>query len=75
VLDQDRVAANETSSDGYALINAHISRTLVAGRTRWDVFVRGTNLANEEVRPHVSFVKDLAPLARRAVTGGVRLLF
>jgi iron complex outermembrane receptor protein len=75
VFEQDRTAPNETNSDGYTLVNAHLSRVISLGRTRWDVFVRGTNLADAEVRPHTSFVKDLAPLAGRAVTGGVRLSF
>lgn len=75
VFEQNRVAANESASDGYTLVSAHLSRTISMGHTRWDVFVRGSNLANAEIRPHTSFVKDLAPLARRAVTTGVRLSF
>jgi iron complex outermembrane receptor protein len=75
VLEQNRVSPNEATSDGYTLVSAHVSRAIVVGRTHWDVFVRGTNLLNEEVRPHTSFVRDLAPLAGRGVTTGVRLSF
>jgi iron complex outermembrane receptor protein len=75
VFDQNRVAASETATDGYTLASVHVSRTFSIGRARWDLFLRGSNLANADVRPHTSFVKDLAPLARRAVTGGLRLSF
>ncbi|WP_414663595.1 TonB-dependent receptor [Horticoccus sp. 23ND18S-11] len=75
IMKQNRVAANETTSDGYTLVSAYVSRTLTFGATRWDVFVRGSNLANEEARPHPSFVKELAPLPGRSVTAGVRLTF
>ncbi len=75
VLDQDRTAPSETPSDDYTLLNASVSRTMTIGRARWDVFLRGSNLANAEIRPHTSFVKNIAPPARRAVTAGVRLTF
>ena len=72
---QKRVAANETPSDRYALVSAHLSRAAEFGHLRTEVFVRGTNLANAEARPHPSFVKDLAPLAGRGVVAGLRLSF
>ncbi|MBL9209333.1 MAG: TonB-dependent receptor [Opitutaceae bacterium] len=74
-LAQNRVAANESPSDGYTMISAHLTRVLSVGRTQWEIFVRGTNLANEEARPHASFVKDLAPLPGRGATAGVRMKF
>ena len=72
---QKHVAANETPSDRYALVSAHFSRTAEFSHLRTEVFVRGTNLANTEARPHPSFVKDLAPLAGRGVVAGLRLSF
>jgi len=75
VRKQTRIAAHEPPSDSYALVSAHVSRTLVIGRARWDLFLRSTNLANEEARPHPSFVKELAPLPGRSFTAGVRLTF
>jgi iron complex outermembrane receptor protein len=74
-LRQHRVAANETPSGSYALVSAHLSRVFGFGPTQWEVFLRGTNLANQEARPHPSFVKELAPLPGRGVTAGVRLTF
>lgn len=75
VFDQKRIAANETASDGYALLGAHVTWAHAAGRYNYELFVSGSNLLNEEARPHASFLKDLAPLPGRAVSAGVRLKF
>jgi iron complex outermembrane receptor protein len=75
VFDQTRVAANETASSGYTLVNAYLSRSFALGHTQLEFFLRGSNLTNAEARPHTSFVRDLAPLAGRAATAGVRLTF
>jgi iron complex outermembrane receptor protein len=75
VFAQRKVAANETPSDGYALVSADVTWTRQAGRLTYEVFVHGTNLASEEARPHPSFLKELAPLGGRAFSAGVRLRF
>jgi iron complex outermembrane receptor protein len=75
VFEQNRVARNETTTDGYSLVSAHVGRMIELGHARLEVFVRGTNLTDEEARPHVSFVKELAPLAGRAVSIGARYSF
>ncbi len=75
VARQTRVAPNETPSDRYALVSAHVSRTAEFGGLRTEFFLRGTNLGNAEARPHPSFVKDLAPLAGRGVLAGLRVAF
>ena len=72
---QNRVAPNETTTDGYTLLSAHVSRTVHIGSWPTEFFLRGTNLSNAEARPHPSFVKDLAPLAGRGVVVGVRFSF
>lgn len=75
VARQTRVAPNESPSDRYALVSAHVSRTAEFGGLRTEFFLRGTNLGNVEARPHTSFVKDLAPLAGRGVLAGLRVAF
>jgi iron complex outermembrane recepter protein len=75
VFEQKRTAPHETPSDAYTLLAAHVGYALTARNVNYQLFVRGTNLANEEIRPHTSFVKELAPLARRAVSLGVRVMF
>lgn len=75
ILRQNRVAANETATGASTVLNAHLSRTVAFGAVRAEVFLRGTNLTDAEIRPHTSFVKELAPLAGRGVAGGVRFAF
>jgi iron complex outermembrane recepter protein len=66
----------ETPTDGYTMINLDAGYTWrVAGGTDLTVFGRGTNLADQTARRHVSFVKDLAPLPGVAGLLGVRLAF
>jgi iron complex outermembrane receptor protein len=37
--------------------------------------VKGTNLTNEEARDHLSFLKEVLPLAGRGITVGCRTTF
>ncbi|HEY1110842.1 MAG TPA: TonB-dependent receptor, partial [Opitutaceae bacterium] len=75
VFDQNRTAPAETASDGYTLLSAYVARRFEVGRLHAELFARGANLTNDEARPHTSFVRDLAPLAGRSVTAGVRVSF
>lgn len=73
---QDRVAAHETPTPGYTLVNANLAwHHDTAGGKALELFVDATNLLDEEARPHTSFLKDLAPLPGRSVAAGVRLFF
>ena len=73
---QDRVAAYETATPGYTLMDANLTwhRDGANGRA-WEVFVDGRNLANREARPHTSVLKDEVPLPGRSVGFGVRAFF
>lgn len=73
--EQDRVATNETPTDGYTLLGATFSYRLFLGTTVTDVIVRGRNLTDEEARNHVSFLKDEAPLPGRDVSVALRVSF
>ena len=73
---QDDVAEFESETPGYTLVNANLAWHLdTAGGNAWELFVDGSNLLDEEARPHTSFLKDLAPLPGRNVSAGVRLFF
>lgn len=78
---QFRTAQFETSTPGYTLLNASASYTLPVNLgggkfpVTTEIFVRGSNLTNEEARNHQSFLKDVLPLEGRNVLGGVRLTF
>jgi iron complex outermembrane receptor protein len=75
VARQNQTSENESSTASYVLLNAMVSYRLKAGPTRWDIYVRGTNLTNREARVHTSFLKDVAPLPGRGVLLGMRLDF
>jgi iron complex outermembrane receptor protein len=74
---QDRVAANELQTDSYTMLNAALTYTVKMPAPAGEVmlFVRGINLLNEEARNHASFLKDIAPLGKRAGQIGVRAQF
>ena len=73
---QDRVAEHEDETPGYTLVNANLAWHLdMAGGNALELFVDGSNLLDEEARPHTSFLRDLAPLPGRGVSAGVRLFF
>ncbi len=46
-----------------------------AGRVSYEVFARGTNLANVTARENTSFLKLFAPLPGRGASAGVRMSF
>ncbi|GHA68341.1 TonB-dependent receptor [Cognatilysobacter bugurensis] len=75
-LEQDDVAANETATPGYTLVDAHLAwhRDTIAGNA-WEIFLDGRNLLDEDARVHTSPLKDLAPLPGRGVSFGVRVYF
>ena len=74
--DQEDVAAIETRTEGYTMINADITWTVATpGGTTFEVFLHGRNLADEDVRRHTSFVKDTVPLPGRNVALGFRSHF
>lgn len=70
---QTQTASNELPTDSYTLINAEVSWTFAEPELL--VFLRGTNLSDEEARRHTSPLKDIVPLPGRSVTLGLRLDF
>jgi iron complex outermembrane receptor protein len=73
--DQDRVAPNEDSTDGYTLLNADVSFLFKTGAQEWELFVHANNLTDETARVSTSFLKDFAPLPGRGVAAGIRVFF
>jgi len=72
---QNRVAPFETSTPGYTFLNASLGYKFRSGPTYNYVYVKGTNLTNEEARDHLSFLKEVLPLAGRGVAVGFRTTF
>lgn len=67
---------NQLPTDSYTLWGADARyRMFVADTATVDLFVVGTNLGDEEARPHTSFLKDVAPMPGRSIKLGVRTRF
>jgi iron complex outermembrane recepter protein len=72
---QDKVAVEETPTDGYTLVDAHLAYHIDAGATAWEVFLDGNNLTDQDAGVHTSFLKDDVMLPGRNASFGVRLFF
>lgn len=72
---QDDPAALETPTRGYDMLDLHAAYRLASGPLQWTLFVRASNLFDEEARRHVSFLKEQAPLPGRSALIGVRARF
>ncbi|MEO6519162.1 MAG: TonB-dependent receptor [Pseudoxanthomonas sp.] len=72
---QDQVAANETATAGYTLVDAHLAYHHDTGSSAWEVFLDGSNLGNQTARVHTSFLKDEVMLPGRGFSTGIRFFF
>ncbi len=72
---QDRVAQFEAETPGYTFLNVSVGYKFRVGPTYNYIYVRGTNLTDEEARDHLSFLKEVLPLAGRGVVVGMRTTF
>lgn len=69
---QDKIAANELPTDSFTMLDADVSYRMLLGAGDLFVFLRGTNLLDEEARQHASPLKDIAPLPGRSLHVGLR---
>lgn len=75
-FEQDRVSSEELPTDAYTLVSLYADYHWKVGETgEFMVFANASNLLDEEVRNHVSFLKNYAPEPGRNVRVGVRLAF
>jgi len=68
--EQTRTAPNELPTDSYVLVGADISYAL--DEAGLFLFLKGTNLTDEDARQHASPLKDTVPLPGRSIHLGVR---
>ncbi|MFT6435397.1 MAG: iron complex outermembrane receptor protein [Candidatus Azotimanducaceae bacterium] len=75
VSDQKDTAAGEFETKGYAdlALYADYHLDLIGGELLF--YAKGTNLLDEEIRNHTSFLKNFAPEAGRGVRIGVRYTY
>lgn len=72
---QDSIGRNETSTDGYSLLNFYADYHLELGNQTGMVFLKAVNLLDESIRHHTSLLKDVAPAPGRALEVGLRFEF
>jgi iron complex outermembrane receptor protein len=70
---QDRVSSFAT--DAFTLVNASLIREFESGPLAWQLFLRGTNLADEDARRSASFLAAFVPLPGRSLEAGFRTRF
>lgn len=72
---QDRVAAFESETAGYNMLNVGTHINIRVGGVPAQFFARLNNLNDVLAYSHSSFIKNAAPLAGRNLTAGLRLSF
>lgn len=75
VFDQGRVAAFETPSEGFTLVNASVTWRPWGRRNPTSLIFSANNLFDVEARRHASFTKDFVPLAGRDFRVSARVSF
>jgi len=75
VADQDRVAAFETPTDGYTMVNASLSFHPFSGDNNSTIVLSANNILDVTARRHASFLKDFAPLGGRDLRISARFTF
>ncbi|HEX7753146.1 MAG TPA: TonB-dependent receptor [Novosphingobium sp.] len=67
VSDQKRIAAFETPTDGYTMVNAEVNFRPWGAERPLSFALSANNLFDVDARRHASFLKDYAPLAGRDI--------
>ncbi|MEX0735552.1 MAG: TonB-dependent receptor [Steroidobacteraceae bacterium] len=75
VFEQDDVAALETTTGAYTLLDAGLTWRLDWAGPDALVFLKATNLLDEVARVHTSPLKDTVPLPGRSFGVGLRIAF
>lgn len=75
VFEQDRIAAFETPTSDYTLVNASIAFRPIPGNQKISLLLSANNIFDVDARRHSSFLKDFAPLAGRDLRATVRVGF
>jgi iron complex outermembrane recepter protein len=72
---QTRIAAFETATDGYTMVNASFSVKPMGADSSLNLIFSANNIFDVEARRHASFLKDYAPLAGRDIRITARVSF
>ncbi len=69
---QTRIAAFETETRDYTIVNASLAFSPFGRDSRTQLLLSANNIFNQNVRRHASFLKDFAPLAGRDLRATLR---
>ena len=69
--DQDRPGDNQEATEGYTRVDAYVGWNL----DPISIFLKGTNLTDEEIRNSTSFLREIAPEPGRGFTLGATFRF
>lgn len=72
---QNHAGPYETASESYTRVDARLGYTIKNGATDYTLFLKASNLANEEIRNASSYLRAIAPEAGRNLQAGVRVKF
>lgn len=72
---QTDVAENESTTDGYSLLNVYGAYHHAFNQSELQLYVRAHNLTDELGRNHVSYLKDYSFIVGRNITLGVNYSF
>lgn len=75
VARQDRVASYESETPGYNMLNLRLSYGTKLNGLPAEFYLKGENLTDQLAYAHTSFIKNVAPLAGRNITLGLRVSF
>lgn len=73
--DQNRVAAFESATQGFTLVNASIAWRPLTNRDNLTLTLSANNIFDVNARRHASFTKDFVPLAGRDIRVSARVSF
>ena len=65
----------ETDTDGYSVLNMNANYNLLSGKQDLNIFLKATNIMDEDGRLHTSFIKDRAPIMGRSLMIGFQANF
>ncbi|MFT7109612.1 MAG: iron complex outermembrane receptor protein, partial [Psychrobacter glaciei] len=72
---QDQVGENEQATDSYETLNIFVGYEFAFNDVELDVHLKGNNLTDELGRNHVSYLKEISPVAGRNFSLDMRLSF
>ncbi|MGS2724653.1 TonB-dependent receptor [Porticoccus sp. GXU_MW_L64] len=75
VQDQDRPGEGEEATAGYSRVDTSLSYLIDGSNASYTLFLRGSNLLDEDIRDATSFLREFAPQAGRSFELGVRIEF